>query len=160
MSVKVLFVVISIDQQGNSRILLICTQGIVPSHPFGSNFVMFYETTPITALKHTYQLCGMHIYVAIILRMRPPYHMGSGSHGQLFRPCQESSAWQSQYGLIYDCGVGTLASLHKQASFLFPGGLGRMFVFAQKRVKCGSFLTKKTNKHEKSAAISCRKKEI
>ena len=28
-----------------------------------------------------------------------PYHPGSGSHGQMFRPCWGSSAWHSQHGL-------------------------------------------------------------
>ena len=32
-----------------------------------------------------------------------PYHPGSGSHGQLFRPCLDSSAWHSpRPGLTYD----------------------------------------------------------
>ena len=32
-----------------------------------------------------------------------PYHPGSGSHGQLFRPCWDSSAWYSpRPGVTYD----------------------------------------------------------
>ena len=40
---------------------------------------------PISALKHMYHLRGM----------AQPYHPGSGSHGQLLRPHQDSSAWPS-----------------------------------------------------------------
>ena len=40
--------------------------------------------------------------MASTLRMRQPYHPGSGSLGQLFRPCYGSSAWHYQHGHIYD----------------------------------------------------------
>ena len=43
---------------------------------------MCFETIPIQALKHTYQLRGM----ASILRMRKTISPVGGSHGQLFCP--------------------------------------------------------------------------
>ena len=52
---------------------------------------MVFKQYQLSALKHTYQLHGM----AVPYACAQPYHLGIGSHGQLFCPCWGSSARHS-----------------------------------------------------------------